>query len=575
MNKGKKNYGLIISIVVLVLVLAFAVYIVLYKRNFSNFKLLALIIGLLVMTSILAVINQIRIGSKKSEFNILNSVMVLVFGIGTFFLINTGKTVARTENLVPNFIGKNISEAVEWASKNKVELVQTYEFSDSFKENNIFAQDQFNIDVKEIEKLNVTISNGINYDKTVVLSSYVGQDISLLLNDITDLHLNNVKIDYEVNDYNQKGIVLTQSVSGEIRRNEEVKIVVSLGKKSELSEITMISLVGKNIFDATLYLEQNGINYEIKYDFSNENKDVVISQSVKENEIIKPFDTKVILTVSKGNKILVPDLTKMTISEVIKWITDNNLKIELTDAYNNKIEAGKVISANYKENEEISEGTLVKVTTSKGALKMLSFKSLSEFRKWANTYNVKYEEEYEFNNNVSKGNIIKFSLSPNDLIDENVPIIVTISNGKAVTIPNYVGKSKSEITSSCKNIGLSCSFTYGSYSTTSKDVAVSQNKKAGSSVISGTSLIITLSKGTAKTFTVQIFESQLTLGNASATANTLKTYFAKNYPDVNFVFSYKKSNTYPRAGYIHENSQVKDGTKVTQGKTYNVIITSQ
>ena len=574
MKKNKTNYNLIVSIIVLILIILFAIYIALYKRNIENFKLLILDVGLLVVISALSIANQL---SKKKELGFVNSIMVVVFAICTFFIIKTPGTQAYpTDEKIPNFIGKNVSEAISWASQNNIKLIQNYEYSDSVLEYIVFAQDVLaNTDVNDINELTLTVSSGFNYDKLVILPSYIGQDIESFLEEMKKLHLNNVIIDYQVNDYNNRNIILSQSVNGEIRRNDEVKLVVSLGKKSELPETNMISLIGKNIFDATLYMEQNGISYEVKYDFDNALKDTVIAQSIEADEIIKPFETKVVITVSKGNKILVPDLTKMTIDEVIKWISDNNLKISLSDAYDNKIEAGKVISSNYKENDEVAEGTIIKIVTSKGALKMPSFKTLNEFRSWASTYNIKYDEEYEFSTTIAKGNIIKFSLSPNDIIDESIPIVVTISNGKAITLPNYVGKSKSEIKSSCDNLGLSCTFVYGSYSSITKDVATSQNKKAGSSVISGTSLTITLSKGTAKTFTVDIYESQLTFGNADATITTLKNYFAANYPGVTFNFLKKKTNQYPNSGYIHEDSPVKDGTKVTQGNSYSVWITTK
>lgn len=572
--KNTKKYNLIISTIILIAVLAFSVYAVLYKRNVANFKLLAIDLGILVIISIVSLINQFRTKNENSNFSLLTSIIILFFGICTFFIIQGADSKKNLEEKVPNFVGKNISEAISWASKNNIELIQNYEYSDIVSEYVIFSQNvNDNINVKDVDSLTLTISSGFNYDKVVILPSFVGQNIDAFLNEMEMLHLNNVKIDYQLNDYNEHDIIISQSKTGEIRRNDEVKLVVSLGKKSELSDTNMPSLIKQDLFKAILYLEQNGINYEIKYDFSESPKNQVIAQSIKENEVIKPFDTKVILTISKGNKIIVPNLTKMTIDEVIRWISDNNLKISLSDAYNNKIEAGKIIKSNYKENDEISEGTVVEIVTSKGALKMPSFKSLNEFRTWANTYNIKYDEEYEFSTSVAQGNIIKFSLSPNDIIDETIPITVTISNGKSVKIPNFVGKTKTEIASSCKNIGLNCTFNYASYSQTAKDVATSQNKKAGSTVISGTSVIIYLSKGTAKTFTIEISESQLTIGNASATANTLKNYFAKNYPDVTFVFSYQKSNTYSRAGFIHENSPVNDGKKVTQGNTYKVIIT--
>ena len=568
--KNKRKYGLIISIIVFIVVIAFAIYAFLYKKNVSNFKLLVLNLGILIVISIISIINQLK--AKKNESNILSSLMILIFVGCTFFLIKgtTFKEVAK----MPNFIGKDVNEAILWASSNNIELLKNYEYSDNYKEAIIFAQDvPANSELTSIKNVSLTISSGFDYNKLVILSSYVGQDIDTFLSETEALHLNNVKIKYEVNEYNERNIIVSQSKTGEVRRNDEIEFVVSLGQKADLGEVKMISLIDKNLFDATLFLEQNGIDYELKYEFSERAKDTVIDQSIAEDEIVKPLSTKIVLTISKGNKIIVPNLIGKTTTEVIKWISDNNLKLSLTDAYNSSIEAGLVISANYKENDEVAEGTTIEIVTSKGALKMLSFSSLSEFRSWANTYGIKYEEEYEFNNTISKGNIIKFSLSPNDLIDEDTPIIVTISNGKAVTIPNYVGKTKTEITSSCKSIGLNCTFNYGAYSTKAKDTATSQNKKAGSTVMSGTSLVITLSKGTAKTFTVEISESQLTIGNANKTIETLKKYFAQKYPDVTFTFSTKKSNVYSNAGFIHENSPVNDGKKVTQGNKYNVIIT--
>ena len=41
-----------------------------------------------------------------------------------------------------------------------------------------------------------------------------------------------------------------------------------------------------------------------------------------------------------------------------------------------------------------------------------------------------------------------------------------------------------------------------------------------------------------------------------------------------FNFVTKASSVYQFAGNIHESSPIKDGSKVTQGKTYNVWITN-
>jgi beta-lactam-binding protein with PASTA domain len=203
---------------------------------------------------------------------------------------------------------------------------------------------------------------------------------------------------------------------------------------------------------------------------------------------------------------------------------------------------------------------------------MRDFTSLNEFRTWAQEYNINIDEVYEFNKEP-KGTIFKYSIAKDAVINPDDTIIVYISNGSPIEIPNFFGKTKASITSTCNSIGLKCSFTYNGYSTYEKDIATSQNKKAGSDVISGTSITIGLSSGIAKTSTLYITESQLLIGNANQTITALKTYFASEYPGVTFIFYKKASSVYNNDGFIHESSPIKDGSKVTQGKSYSIWIT--
>ena len=51
------------------------------------------------------------------------------------------------------------------------------------------------------------------------------------------------------------------------------------------------------------------------------------------------------LTISKGPKIKVPDLKKMTMTEITEWIIKNKLKVEFIDQYDEKIKDNKVRSS--------------------------------------------------------------------------------------------------------------------------------------------------------------------------------------------------------------------------------------
>ena len=265
----------------------------------------------------------------------------------------------------------------------------------------------------------------------------------------------------------------------------------------------------------------------------------------------------------------------MTTEEIMKWITDNNLEIIYKEEYNKDIELGKVISVNYEEEDIIEQGTEIIIVISKGSLKMIKYTTLYDFKDWANANNVKYEVEYSFNDSIFKGELIKSSHEENAIITDNDTVTLTLSNGKAVTVPNFKGMSKSEITTKCKSIGLTCQFKdYGYTTSTNANIAVTQSVSSGKQVVSGSYVTISLSKGIAQTYTVQINETDLVINNSSKTIERLKSLFASKYPGVTFKFVTKASNTYNNAGFIHENSAVKNGTKVTQGKTYTVTITS-
>ena len=65
----------------------------------------------------------------------------------------------------------------------------------------IFGQNvEAGIEAKDVKNITLTISDGVNYDKKVIIGSLVGQDIKTLKETINSLHLNNVKIQYKTDE---------------------------------------------------------------------------------------------------------------------------------------------------------------------------------------------------------------------------------------------------------------------------------------------------------------------------------------------------------------------------------------
>lgn len=586
--KGKKNIlsitlGTLLSLCFLAL-LGILCYMCFIQKDFGKKELLAN--GILLIPLFFAAM-ACFLKEKWKKGSIILCDITLILAILATLAIKFGYIKLNNTQTLPDFSNQILTEVLEYTKKHSIPFEQIYEYSDQIEEYHVIYQNvKAGTPLKNVKDLSITISSGPNYDKEIILPNIVGKNIDEVLEIIQEYFLNNVVINYTFHEDIKKDTVISQSITGQMKRNAELVIEVSLGLEEDLSPTSMIDLKNKSLFEATLWLKRNGISYELQYEFSDSiNRNCVLSQNVQPGVSVDPKTGKVILIISKGKQIKVPNLLSMTSDEVVKWITENRLKISFEDRYDTSAPLGTIIEANYKEGDIIEEGTNVKIITSKGQLRMKTFTDINEFRSWASRYNIKYKEEYEFNNSVSQGSIINFSVDAESILDPNQEIVVRISNGKAIVIPNFIGSTKSSIQSQCNSLGLSCSFYYQN-SSKAKDIAIAQNKRSGSEVIKGTPVRIGLSNGTSEnngnngntntctgnnTYTLIIQPSWVTGGNANTTINTLKSKFASKYPNVKFNFQTKAGNN--PSGYIHESSPITNGSTIKDCNTYTIIIT--
>lgn len=571
-NKGINVMNKLMGVLVLASSSVYLAYIV--KNMYDKVNGMSLLIGALILElfSLLFFLTSLVKNKVKNALNIFSSLAFISFITFTVLDYNNIIKIKKMDTL-PNFINKNIADVVVYADEKKLDIDYSYEYSDNVEEGKIISQDVLpGTILKKIDKVSFVVSGGPNYDKEIILTNFEGTKIDELIDFISKNYLNNVNIIYEINNEIERDIIISQSVKGNTKRSSLITVKVSLGSKDSLSPISLEDLRDKKLFDATLYLKRNGISYELKYEFSDTiNKDHIISTDPSSGEVT-PLFSKVILTVSKGKSITVPNLKDMEMKDIVSWASENNVKLSFNEEYHKDIKLGQIISVSEKENNIIAEGTNITITTSKGPLRLINTHNLTEFKTWADKYKVDYSIKYEYSDTVSKGTIIKYSIEIDSIIDFDNSITVTVSNGKSITVPNFVGMSKYNITTTCKNLGLNCTFYYTGYSSTAKDIAKSQNVKAKTVVMSGTYVSIGLSSGPAKTYNVYI-QSEWYGRTADATISTLKQKLSVECPGVIFKFEKRSSNTGAGAGYIHESSPTKGGqNSFTQGKTYTFYI---
>ena len=316
----------------------------------------------------------------------------------------------------------------------------------------------------------------------------------------------------------------------------------------------------------------HGFKYELEYVYNdNVSKNYVVNQNVK-NEVKNPQEETIKLTVSKGQMIVLPDINEMSQDELNKWIMDNNLKINYNESYSEDIPSGDIINSNLEKGEIIEVGDTLNVTISKGKLEMIKLTTLTDFYIWADQNKVNYDIEYEYSNDVKKDEIIKASHKTGDLIKEDDTVIIYVSKGKSVTIPNFVSMSKAYIQTKCNELNLSCSFSYGGYTDTiKKDIATKQSKPSGTKVSEGTNLVITLSSGIHEKVTIPNFvgksktEITNTCKKIGLTCNfTYQSSFSSTAKDV----AVKQSKT----GTVNKGSSISITLSKGPAKTYTIVI---
>ena len=423
--------------------------------------------------------------SRKNIVQIIASFLIVVL-MGFNGAVMSNILALPKQETVPDFSGMTLTQAINWADANHIEYDQTFEHSDNVDKYDIISQDiDANTLLKEVDKINFEVSNGPDYNKEVIISDMTDWNIDEAVEVIDENLLNAVTVNFEENLDADRDTIIYQSKSGNMKRNDDLTFTVSLGNKENLTSIKLKNLKNTDLFHATLYLNRNAISYELKYEFSNKvAKGDVIKTSEKTGTELNPGD-KITVTISKGKEIKVPELENMSLSEVTKWMVLNNLNINYSDAYDDNIKSGHVISANYKKGDIIEEETTVDIVVSKGKLKMKKFSSLAAFKTWAEKYGIKYEEKEEFDDNVEQGDIIKFSVDYGKKIKTDETLIVYVSKGKAIEVPDFNGKTESQIKKQCNSLGLNCTFTT-EYSTGVDDgKLISQSVKAGEKVAKG------------------------------------------------------------------------------------------
>ena len=142
--------------------------------------------------------------------------------------------------------------------------------------------------------------------QNIEVPNVVGLTYTDAESELAKADLKAVKVEKEVEDTNQEGIVIKQNKNGKkVAKNSKIKLTIGIIKK-----YTLPNFIGKNIDQAKNELTHNNIKYKIEYMESEKENGIILEQSPK----LKKIDSSIVVTlyVSKKQE---KDISKDNIKE--------------------------------------------------------------------------------------------------------------------------------------------------------------------------------------------------------------------------------------------------------------------
>ena len=203
-------------------------------------------------------------------------------------------------------------------------------------------------------------------------------------------------------------------------------------------EVQIPSLVGTNIEEAKTKLDELKLKYEITEEYSPEGKEegTILSQEPKYQDNYKINETEVIkLVVSKGiEMVAVPKVTGDTKDDAISKLEEANLKVEIAEEINEKVQEGVVIKQEPAANEQISKDSTVKIYVSLGrGIKEVTVpyvvgKQEAEAKKALEAAGLTVGTvKYESDTTKPNGEVLKQGIDADKKVDEKTAVSLTVN----------------------------------------------------------------------------------------------------------------------------------------------------
>jgi beta-lactam-binding protein with PASTA domain/serine/threonine protein kinase len=505
--------------------------------------------------------------------------------------ISNGEIISGVAYLetVPDLTGLSLTQATEklmslaGSGKNDgkpfgIDENSVKEYSKTVPEGHIISQNLKAGTSEMTDKtFRFTLSMGLHYEKVPDVQYKSAEEAGALL---TNAGFTFVK--REINDERVAGghiISQEPAANTTVEYGTAVSLLVSLGKR----QFPVPRVTGLDIKEAKSVLTSAGLTVSVvETRDDNAPLNSVISQNPPKDAMAVLGDN-VELTVCAGKiRRIVPNVVGTLQTDAKKKFDDLNLKLKISETYDNTVAKGTVISQNTAPGTELESGAEIEIVVSLGkkpvTVPKLSEQTASAAERTLNALNLKfvYSAE-EFDENIPRGTVKSQSPAANSQAFEGDTITLVLSKGPApVSVPDVRSTAEAAARRTLEGKGFIVSVTYEDSASVPIGEVISQNPAAGANAERNSRVAISVSRGIAVANVVGCDESYA-LSALSAQQLTAKTV----YQESTLIAKGSVISQSPTAqSYVNKNAivtlTVSSGTRVPSltGLDQSVAITA-
>lgn len=293
--------------------------------------------------------------------------------------------------------------------------------------------------------------------------------------------------------------------------NNEPQIEDVLDGEESEDEVEVPDLLGKSYSEAKEAL--NGVSLGIELGETRASTEYepgqIISQSVEAGMKVDANTTIVVDICGDGEEVTIPDVDGYTRDRAVKALEDLGFTVDVTEAFDDNVTAGNVISITPKAGGKTSRGSVIRMVVSKGKqeeneeVSVPDIRNLTEAEAKSQLTKAGLKSgtaRSAFSDTVEEGRIISQSIEKGKKVPKDTAVSYEVSKGKEIK-EVYIGNAEkngsneSAVTSYLTEKGLKVARSEQYHNSIPKGNVISYSPGNGSTVQVGSTVNIVVSLG--------------------------------------------------------------------------------